>query len=182
MNIIDFLPQHIKEHVVCIFKCGSQLFCDKYKDIDYTIITKIPTGHHIYYINELKTDCFIYSLDEFIENINDDKWRYKLSVSLAYHNNENVIFGELPILNTNVVSRDFLLKTAQIEYEFAKTHYFSSYPSKTMIWGLALYYIIENDSFEFTSEQKNILQKCHDLELSSSYRDQLESYLQQLNN
>ena len=181
MDIIKYLPPHIKDFVVCIIKTGSQLFCANCKDSDYLIITKEFPLVRAYHINELKADCFLRSIDEFKAEITDDKWRYKLCACLAYQNPENVVYGELPTLETDIFSRDYLLKVSQMEYEHAKKTYFIRYPSKAMVWGLALRYVLENESFIFTDEQKALLQQCHDLELPETHRDQLKIYLEQLN-
>ena len=174
MNVIDYLPPEIKNFTVCIVKTGSQLFCSNCKDEDYIIYTNLKLPNRVHYIKELKADCFIRSIDEFKEQILDDKWRYKLTHCLAYRNNENVVYGNLPILETNIFSEEYLRKILAIEYEYAQKTYFVKYPLKSMVWGLAIYYILSNSCFAFTEKQKEILQKAHDLELPIEYRDELK--------
>ena len=182
MNIIDYLPPYIKEFTVCIIKTGSQLFCSNCKDSDYLILTNEQISSRVHYINELKADCFIRSIDEFKAEILDDKWRYKLCACLAYRNNENVVYGNLPILETNIFSEEYLRKILAIEYEYAQKTYFVRYPLKSMVWGLAIYYILSNSCFAFTEKQKEILQKAHDLELPIEYRDELKTNIKALVN
>lgn len=179
-NIIDYLLPHIKDYTVCIIKTGSQLFCSNCKDSDYLILTSEPLASRVHYINELRADCFIRSIDEFKAEILDDKWRYKLCACLAYHNSENVVYGELPPLETDIFSQDYLRKILAIEYEHAQKTYFVKYPLKSMVWGLAIYYAIVNNYFEFTDEQKEILQKAHDLKLPIEYRDELKTNIEKL--
>lgn len=180
MNIVDYLPTYIKEFTVCIIKTGSQLFCFNCKDVDYLILTNSQLANRIHYINELKADCFIRSIDEFKAEILDNKWRYKLCACLAYLNIENVVYGELPPLETDIFSQEYLHKILTIEYEYAQKTYFVRYPLKSMVWGLAIYYAIVNNSFEFTDEQKTILQQAHDLELPIEYRDELREKFEAL--
>lgn len=179
-NVIDYLPPHIKDYVVCIYKTGSQLFCTNCKDVDYVVLTNTDIGS-LHYIYELKADCFLMSVDNFKTALTDDRWRYKLSACMAYANSENVVYGELPEVEIDIFSKDYLIKTAlPIEYTYAGRTYFQRYPLKTMMWGLALCYAIENGNFEFTEEQKAILQKAHDLGLSTEYRDELKINIEAL--
>ncbi len=180
MNIIDYLPRFIRDSVVCVFKTGSQIFCSNCKDSDYIVITNINIGMPLCYIKELKADCFIRSIDQFKAKITDDSWRYKLDVCLAYKYPENVVYGKLPELEADIFSKEYLLKILAIECEFAQRSYFVKYPLKSMVWGLALYYAIINNSLDFTDEQKEILQKAHDLELPISYRDELKVNFEKL--
>ena len=180
MNIVDYLPTYIKEFTVCIIKTGSQLFCSNCKDVDYLILTNEQISSRVHYINKLKADCFIRSIDEFKAEILDDKWRYKLCACLAYLNSENVVYGELPPLETNIFSPEYMRKILAIEYEIAKKTYFVKYPLKSIVWGLAIYYAIINNSFEFTDEQKEILKQAHDLQLPIEYRDKLKANMEAL--
>lgn len=180
MNIIDYLPPHITDYTSCIFKTGSQLFCTNCKDIDYVIITNDNIGKYLYCIPEFKADCFICSVEDLKKSLTDDKWRYKLSACMAYKYPENVVYGKLPELEADIFSKEYLLKILAIECEFAQRSYFVKYPLKSMVWGLALYYAIINNSLDFTDEQKEILQKAHDLELPISYRDELKVNFEKL--
>ena len=73
-------------------------------------------------------------------------------------------------------------KILAIEYEYAQKTYFVRYPLKSMVWGLAIYYILSNSCFAFTEKQKEILQKAHDLELPIEYRDELKTNIKALVN
>ena len=173
-NLITHLPQGYQNHVICIAKTGSQLVVDNGNDIDYLIITDLPISKKLYYIPELKADCFIYGLKRFKRSMVEGKSIFNFEYCLAYYNNENVVYGELPPLEIDIFSQHYMRKILAMEYAQAQKTYFAKYPLKSMAWGLALYYAIVNNSFEFTDEQKIILQKTHDLELDISYRDELK--------
>lgn len=182
-NVIDYLPPHIKDYVVCIYKTGSQLFCTKCKDADYVILTNTNIGY-LHYIYELKADCFLMSVEDFKKALTDDKWRYKLSACMAYANSKNVVYGSLPFLPIDILSRYYLINTIlPVEYEYAEKTYFKKQPLKTSEWGFALYYAILNGNFIFTAEQKEVLQKAHDLELNVDNCVELKNnFLKLLNN
>lgn len=181
MDIIKYLPKQYRNHIICICKTGSQLLVDNCNDIDYLIVTDLPFSKRLHYIHELKADCFIYGVKRFKRVFTDDKSIFKLIYCLAYNNPKNVLYGELPKLETNIFSKEYLTKTVlPIEYAWAEKTYFVKYPLKSMVWGLALYYVIINNSFDFTNEQKEILQKAHDLELPLTYCDELKTNMQKL--
>lgn len=163
-QIAEYLPPQIAESLVCIFKNGSQLFCTNCKDYDYTIITKEDVGMPCFHINELKADFFVMSIGTLNQKLQDNQWRYKLSVCLAKAAKSNIIYGELPELEIGIMNLDYLKKTIlPIEYDFAlKTYFAGQGHPKTIVWGLALYYFITNKDFSFTEEQKATLQECHD--------------------
>ena len=178
-QIKEYLLPHIVENVICVFKNGSQLFCENCKDYDYTFITKEEIGQPCFHINDLNVDCFVMSIETLNQKLKDDQWRYKLSVCLAKTNNENIIYGELPTLDIDILSRDYLLKILKIEYAFAQKTYFNGKGAgKTAVWGLALYYALTNGNFEYTDEQKQILQQCHDTGLCD--RDELKANFEKL--
>ena len=162
-HIKEFLSPHILESIICVFKNGSQLFCSNCKDYDYTIITKDELSLPCFCINELNVDCFVMSVETLKQRLQDNQWRYKLSVCMAKVDKSNIIYGELPALDIDILSRDYLFKILQIEYKFGnKTYFIRKGASKTIVWGLALYYFIINKDFSLTSEQKATLQECHD--------------------
>ena len=170
----EYLMPSIAETLVCIFKTGSQLFCSNCKDYDYVIITKEEVNFPCFYIKELNLDCFVMSVDTLNRRLQDNQWRYKLSVCMAKADSSNIIYGELPQLDIDILSKEYFLRILAIENEYAQKTYFTRYPLKTMVWGLALYYVILNNKLEFTDEQKVLLQKCHDLELSVDFRNELK--------
>lgn len=163
-DIKKHIAPHIASQIICIFKNGSQLFCDNCKDYDYTIITSKGAGTGVFYIPELNTDFFVMSVKDLNRKMQNNLWRYKLSVCLAKDNPSNIIYGELPALDIGILNLDYLKKTIlPIEYEYAlKTYFAGQGHPKTIVWGLALYYFITNKSFGFTEQQKATLQECHD--------------------
>lgn len=164
-----YLSPDIIENLVCIFKTGSQLFCNNCKDYDYVIITNVDVYLPCFHINKLKSDFFVMSVETLNKKLKDNQWRYKLSVCMAKVDDRNVIYGELPELDIDIISRDYLINVVlPIEKEFAqKTYFIGKGAGKTAVWGLALYYAIINGNFEYTAEQKQVLQQCHDTGLSA---------------
>ena len=113
----EYLTPSIAENLVCIFKTGSQLFCTNCKDYDYVIITKEDVNFPCFHINELNADCFVMSIETLNKRLQDNQWRYKLSVCLAKIDSSNIIYGELPELDIDILSREYLLKIMRIEKE-----------------------------------------------------------------
>lgn len=180
-QIKEYLLPHIVENVICVFKNGSQLFCENCKDYDYTFITKEEIGQPCFHINDLNIDCFVMSIDTLNRRLQDNQWRYKLSVCMAKTNSENIIYGELPELDIDITTREYLLKILQIEYNFGLKTYFTNRGSnKTIVWGLALYNIINNGSFEFNDAQKTKLQECHDSGVDDSLLIHLKAEMERL--
>ncbi len=182
MNIIEFLPEHIKENVICIYQTGSQLFCDKCKDKDFVIISKKHLGRS-YYIAELNADCFIYTVEELENLLQSNSYRFALAEALAIRQNGVLIYGEFPNLNIDITSREYLLNALKNEYEYGcKVYFNNTLWQRKMVWGLALYYVLTNYCFYFTEQQKTILQKCHDGELEQSYANELKANMERLLN
>ena len=177
----EYLAPQITENLICVFKNGSQLFCRNCKDYDYTIITSVETGIGCFYINELNVDCFVMSIDTLNRRLQDNQWRYKLSVCLAKADSTNIIYGELPELDIDIMSSDYLLKILQIEYEFGlKTYFAKRGASKTIVWGMALYYIISNGAFIFTDAQLAEMQQYHDNNIDDSFLVYLKAGMERL--
>ncbi len=180
MNIIDYLPPHIKDGVICVYKTGSELFCDNCDDRDYVVICNQPFRSSLY-IHEIKADCFIYSVEELEQALNSNNYRFSLAGAMALKHSDLIVYGELPTFKTDVTSRKYLLQALKIEYEYGcKVYFKNDMWQRKMVWGLALYYVLLNGRFSFTEEQKVILQKCHDNELSSTYRDELKTNMEQM--
>lgn len=181
-NIKKYLSPHLIENIVCIFKNGSQLFCTNCKDYDYTIITNGNISDECFHIRELKADFFVRSIETLKRQMQDDIWRYKLSVCLAKADSSKIIYGELPELDIDILSLEYLKKTIlPIEYEFAlKTYFAGQGHPKTIVWGLALYYFIINKSFSFTDEQKATLQECHDNGYTQEFLADFKSKMEKL--
>lgn len=163
-DIKKYLSPHITENLICIFKTSSQLFCTSCKDYNYTIITNGNISDECFHIRELKSDFFVRSIYTLKSQLQDNQWRYKLSVCLAKDNPSNIIYGKLPELEIGILNLGYLKKTIlPIEYDYAlKTYFAGQGHPKTIVWGLALYYFIINKAFSFTDEQKATLQECHD--------------------
>lgn len=180
-EIKPYLAPNIVETLVCIFKTGSQLFCQNCKDYDYVIITKEELSLPCFHINELNIDCFVMTVDTLNRRLQDNQWRYKLSVCMAKVDSNNIIYGELPKLEVDIMSSDYLLKILQIEYEFGlKTYFAKRGSSKTIVWGMALHYALINGSVTFTNEQLDKMQYYHDNPIDNEFLADLKTSIENL--
>ena len=180
-EIKKYLALNIVENIVCIFKTGSQLFCKNCKDFDYVLITKEELSLPCFHINELNIDCFVMTVETLNLKLKDNQWRYKLSVCLAKTNSENIIYGNLPELDINILSKDYLLQILPIEYAYANRTYFIGKGShKTIVWGMALYYTITNGSLLFTNEQLDKMQYYHDNPIDNEFLAELKTSMENL--
>lgn len=180
-QLCDYFPHDIVSSVECVFKNGSQLFCDNCGDYDYTVITSNETGVSCFYIVELNVDCFVMSVRTLNCKLQDTLWRYKLAVCMAKADSSNIIYGQLPEFTTDVLSAEYLLKILKIEYNFAQSTYFLGKGStKTVVWGEALVYFITHNTFVLTQREKSLLQFYHDYPISSVSLVQLKLKMEKL--
>lgn len=178
-KLIDYIKQ-IAPDVTFICKTGSTLFCNNCKDNDVIVCTTNGDdfGRRERYENY---DIFFYSiksLEKFLnQSFNCRYIVYFLAFALAEQNAANSIFGKNPLSNF-YFHDDFkkrLIDQLIIEAEKGDCNrrMFNSRNRnaclKRSIWLFANYFAISNNSLEFTEEQLDIIQKCHDNELPRSY-------------
>jgi hypothetical protein len=175
------------DDIVFIYKTGSCAWkSNNTQDEDFVIVVKNGINDHPITDGKGK-DLFIRSLDKLKQMAKGETLPYSQFVGLLSVYPENVIYGELPIANYNWF--DYQYQALLRDYEYAVKNYFTDKMvnkftnfncSKRMCFGLLTYYAIKNGSFNYTAEQRQILQKCHDLELPISYRDELKLNMENL--
>lgn len=169
--------------ILFICQTGSQIFCENCNDKDYLVVVKDFVYAHKKF-NKDNVDYFCYSLDEFNKlarmELNDQRDVY--AVELLFN---HVEYGENPIANYNWF--DYQDKAIEVALKRGKYGCFNPRVrhikggcSQSMVWQLAIYFAIMNQSAEFTAEQRELLQKCHDGELDISYAEELKNEIEKL--
>lgn len=165
--------------VICIIPTGSQLFCRNCKDEDYLVCVKDcgTQGREKLYANGV--DYFVRNVVEF-EKIataspSIPQGINAICVPIAIKN--GTLVGELPIENYNWFDYKDNVITSCLQYLgtiLRKTSRINRGACvKAAYWLFANYFALLNNSLDFTAEQQEILQKCHDNELPRSYVDDL---------
>lgn len=173
--------------IIAIYKVGSISWqSSTNKDNDVVLIANSDIAHCPPLIrNDMHIDAFVYPLEKWEQMATAKLLHYSPYIGLLSEYPENLMYGELPISNYNWF--DYQGEALLREYEYASKNYFTDKMinkftnfncSKRMCLGLITYYAIQNQSFKFTDEQKNIIQKCHDLELPISYREELKTNIE----
>ena len=181
--MIEKIQQAIGDFkIVCVYKTGSQLFCENCKDLDYTVVVdNWNKDFKAYCIDGI--DYFCYSVAEFEKKIKMTSGRMSDLYAIETYLNEPV-YGINPIPNYNWT--DYKDKAIETIMRCGEMNYFNPNVirenengeivcSKTMCWALATMFVIKNGQASFTVEQKEILQKCHDGMLSKLYADTLKN-------
>lgn len=157
------------------------LFCNNCKDRDIVVIT--ANGDDYRRISRYEDyDIFCYSLagikkcSEF--QFNNRHTLYLIALELA--KGDNIVYGENPM-------PDFYLlgyKEKLLEVLICRARTYDCNPIisnknnknaclKQSIWLFANYFALANNSLDFTTEQLDIIQKCHDNELPRSYAEEV---------
>lgn len=179
-----FRQQFSNYNIVFACKTGSELFCSNCKDTDYLVVVdnlgKDIEQHHID-----DTDYFCMSVDAFAKmaTMQSGKFCDLYALCLLYG---EVVQGQNPIADYDW----FALKRRAVEVALwcGERNYFTkrlkfynaskeSVCSKRMVWALAIYYTIVNGSTNFTDEQKQVMQMCHDRKLPRAKADWLKEQL-----
>lgn len=135
-------------------------------------------------------DIFIYPLHKFEQQLSYENFgtAYQ-NVCFALLKSSDVLYGEFPLPDYSF--KDHYKDALQACLAYGELNYFNPDVSavngncpKSMIWALATYFVVLNDSTEFTSEQRDLIQKCHDMDLPREYawelKTKIENLLQQL--
>lgn len=169
--------------ILFICKTGSQIFCDNCNDKDYLVVVK-DFEYAYKKFNKDNVDYFCYSLAEFNKlarmELNDQRDVYAVELLL-----NDVVYGENPIYKYDWF--DYQKRAIEVALKRGETGPFNPRVrhikggcSKQMVWQLAIYFAIKNQSTLFTAEQRELLQKCHDGELPVSYAEELKTNLEAL--
>ncbi len=179
MLILDEIKQitGLESEIKFVFYGGSTLFCNDCADKDLiAVIDNYKGSKHF----ALKSgyDVFVYTTDEFVKfatlELNDHRDNYSIAIALAKGN--NIVYGTNPISNYDWFSyRDKIIQHTidNIGKYFCNIKIKNTKAVncclKRTYWAFANYFALVNNSLDFTEEQLDIIQKCHDNELPRSY-------------
>lgn len=171
-----------KYEVICKIPTGSNLLCKNCKDKDFIIVVKDCGKKGYVQLNEDGVDYFVRNIPTFIRIAQSDpmlkQGLYSISVAFA---SKNGVDGVLPIENYDWFNyKDNIINSCI-------NHLWQSYYSlprevntknrnaclKQTYWAFANYFALVNNSLDFSAEQLDIIQKCHDNELPRSYAEDL---------
>lgn len=181
MNLIDYIKEQTNNDVLFVYKTGSTIFCNNCKDRDIVVIT--ANGDDYKRISRYEDyDIFCYSLagikkcSEF--QLNNRHTLYLIALELA--KGDNIVYGENPMPDFYLL--DYKEKLLEVLICRARTYDCNPIISnknnknaclKQSIWLFANYFALANNSLDFTAEQLDIIQKCHDNELPRSYVEEV---------
>lgn len=169
-----------------LFECytGSKLFCNNCKDTDLLIIYDEEVDEN--YERVEQTCHFKYSLKQLKEHLKETKhlaW-FALTLELAKQY-KYVLYGKHPLPEYSIFDHKLellrqVLKDGETSYFCPLIRHRNGGCSKRMVWALATYYAIINNSIIFTTEQKQIMQQCHDGYLPKEYAYELKEKIENL--
>lgn len=180
MELIERIKTEIKnDSILYAFRCGSYAWkCSNPHDEDILIITDSSD----YYLKAFAQD----GKDIFIKS--KKQWE-KEKYSYYINNALNILFPE----NVLYTTKEFDFSQSKEEVLNALHNFYLAQKERTLVkeeqgmcWkrmyqGIMLYYAAIGDgSFNFTQEQWDIIQKCHDRELPISYRDELKVNMEKI--
>ena len=176
-------------NILFYFVSGSKTFCTNATDEDlvgvqYEVEKRVDRYDGV--------DVFYWSLDTFrqilkfectIENIVHTEL-YNISFAISKEKGE--VFGEMPVDIANYNFFDYKEEIVKSCIKSCETY--ASNPRltnpvnkymclKNSYWIFANYFALINNSLDFTQEQLDIIQKCHDNELPRSYVEDLYNKL-----
>lgn len=191
-EIIQKIISGLDDEVLCIAYTGSSIFCTNCKDLDLFVITKGAGGRK--YLNNYSEfsssgiDVFAWSID-YIQQVINYRYVDVMNLYLLGLTDKNIVYGANPFPSFNLFDHkadllDTMIKLCENKYCSAK---YRNMKNKDMClsrtyWLFANYFALVNNSLEFTTEQKEILQKCHDNELPRTYADELYQNLVEMKN
>ena len=172
-----------------IFACktGSQLFCSNPHDEDIMVVIKdYPYEYKKYNVDG--TDLFCQSFEAFYKKAtfcSTYPSLYALTWQFAKQG-DTLVCGEFPLLEWDWF--DWKRQAVAEAIEEGNKRYFHPriygrdgvHCSKGMVWALAIYYAVKNGNLNYTAEQRDIMQKCHDCELEKENAYTLKARMEQL--
>lgn len=169
-------------NVVCMYKTGSAILCDNCRDNDIVAICDNVSFISCFFkLQELNTDVICLSKESAYKEATGHKKARGLAVALA--TGDNLLYGKLPFEDYSWDK--YKLNVLQTEYKSFKKLSLrmarkSGVCDKSMTWTFATYFACINNTLDFTAEQRELLQKCHDGELPVSYAEELKNNIENL--
>lgn len=171
------------------FTSGSKTFCSNCNDEDIVCIQK-EVGESV--IRTSGVDTFCFTIDDFRKrlffNYSDSEMPYRqlYNVGFALLKQQSKIIGEMPDDIKNYNWFDYKNKIINLCVDQCKNYalrprVFNKINKNACLkhsyWIFANYFALVNNSLDFTQEQLDIIQKCHDNELPRSYAEDLYNKL-----
>lgn len=172
-------------NILFYFTTGSKTFCSNCGDEDIVCIQK-EVGESV--IRTRGVDTFCSTIDDFRKklffNCSDNEMPHKqlYNVGFACLKQQGKIVGEMPDDIKNYNWFDYKDKIIELCVDQCKNYalrprVFNKINKNSCLkhsyWIFANYFALINNSLDFTEEQLNIIQKCHDNELPRSYVEDL---------
>lgn len=181
-ELITHILSDVEGEVLCISLTGSETFCSNCKDTDIWVIANTDKDYSRIFGYE-GYDIFVWSLNNLKECTQFEQKEFKSLYIISFLKNEK-LYGTNPIPDFNLLDHKNKLVDLMImlcERKYNNSLYANAKNDemclKQSVWLFANYFAILNDSLDFTDEQKEILQKCHDNELPRSYIEDLYNNL-----
>lgn len=176
MDILD------KYDVICKIPTGASIVCKNCKDTDIIVVVTDCGKKGYLQLNDNGIDYFLKDIKTFMQVATADnsiqQGLYSISVPLAI---KNGLDGTLPIDNYDWF--DYKENIIQCSLKHLSNNYFAPMEIrnshnkdacfKQTYWAFANYFALVNNSLDFTEEQLDIIQRCHDNELPRSYAEDL---------
>lgn len=185
--IIEELKNKLGDEMLCAYQTGSALFCTNCKDKDIVVVTNDGNAHSRIF-GYSGYDVFTYSKAQ-LEKIVNFEIRDKYTLYLIALAKSNMLYGTNPFPYLNLFSHkaelvDLMIQQCEEKYTNKKYRNMINRDAclQQTVWLFANYFALVNNSLEFTTEQKEILQKCHDNELPRTYADELYQNLVEMKN
>lgn len=155
-SILEYVEREFcKAKVECIYLVGSHALCGKNPhDIDLVVVVDFDYWHMV--TKKISgCDVFIYPKDLWLKMATAQETNYSPSVGLLSAHPEYIFYGELPIKNYNWF--DYQEEALKREQEYQERFLRKGVPSKRRRLGVFLDYVVKNQSFVLTEEQREHL-------------------------
>lgn len=182
---IEQLKEKIKSiineepNILFVTRTGSHIFCENCLDIDYKVVVSNKLNNSFkFYDSETKEDYFVKSIEEYNKFLNFETNKLEnIFILDELFKKQCCVYGDntinLKLLeNSNsykemlktILSKSFL--NPRIKWKDS-----DKYCHRHLWWAIIGLKMIENQSYEITSEMKDIIQKCHDGILDKSFEN-----------
>ena len=186
IEILKVLQLFIDQNdILYIFYGGSYAWKSNMShDKDIIVIVKEDFDIHS---KKAQIAAFKYNNEDiFIKTYNywrDKSYHYYLDNVLLNKYPENLLYGSLVTENFNIKTEAYNSLERFYQNGFKPCLRYadpnSEYCLKSMYWGLMLFYANDNNYYlDFSLEQWDTIQKCHDRQLPISYRDELKANIE----
>ena len=153
-----------------VFLTGASLFCTNCKDSDYTVIIQNDCDMFKIFDSENKIDYFVCSQRERDLILNFEYKRTPISqfcIDELFKSNTTIYGDDTIYLDLLGNAEKYKVKPKKdLQNSFLSPHIHwensDKYCNKRLWWAILGLLFIENNSYEVTSEMKNIIQQCHD--------------------